>query len=582
MKALNLIYVFVLLATVIVADVFPDPSLLLGPVFPAPRYLSTNFGFLATGSQLSSALKSCLSRGESLFGNFTPNVSSVSISMASTAQEASIFAFNLTGSGLNMSAGGVESISIDTVFRIGSISKLFTAYTFLLHNGLKLWQRPITDYVPELRRLSRLSDTPSDLDSVRWEEVTLGSLASHMSGIGRDYGSADLSLFPFQWTEHGLPQLTPSDIPTCGGSEMHQKPCTREEYFEGFVHHHPVFRPHSTPIYSNTAFRILGYAIEAIVGENFDNITEKSILKPLQLNHSSVKKPADNLGAIPQGDSMWSYDLGDEGPGGGMYSSSSDLAMFGRDILLSTQLPPSVTRRWMKPVAHISGLTLSVGAPWEIWRTRSNIAGGHIVELYTKGGSIGLYESLLVLIPDYQVAVAILVTGSESSAVSAISEMVFQEIIPVLHDTAREEAERNMAGQYIADANINSSMLLTTDEFGLVVEKWVNNGSDLLDLVETYSHITAGGHVRSVRLFPTDLVENIGGRTRVGYRILFDIETKMGPSTRIFNQDSKAWGQVDQATYGKTGVDDVVVEFEAEGSAVSIELRVLGVRLVKS
>ena len=145
-------------------------------------------------------------------------------------------------------------------------------------------------------------------------------------------GSADLSLFPFPWTEHGLPPLALKDIPTCGGSGMHQPPCTREgvyadiqekwnsiiltppiEYFQGFVHHHPVFRPHSTPIYSNTALRLLSYALEAITGNNFDNLMEECVFKPLILNHTSIRKPSDNLGVIPQGDSTWSYSTGDEG-----------------------------------------------------------------------------------------------------------------------------------------------------------------------------------------------------------------------------------------------------------------------------
>ena len=186
MEASNFIYVLFLLAYAVAVNTSPDPSLLLGPLFPAPRYLNTNFGFLATGSQLSLALRNSLTQGESPFGSFTSNVSSVSISMTSTAEGSPIFAFNFTGSNLDVSAGGVESVSVDTIFRIGSISKLFSVYAFLLHNGLELWQRPITDYVRELARLSQDSCTASDLDSVRWEEVTLGSLASHMSGIGRD------------------------------------------------------------------------------------------------------------------------------------------------------------------------------------------------------------------------------------------------------------------------------------------------------------------------------------------------------------------------------------------------------------
>jgi len=180
------IHIFVLFANAILADTAPSPPLLLGPVFQPPRLLSTNFGFLGTCSQLSSTLKSLLELGKSAFGNFTPNAASVSISMTSTAQEPAIFKFNFTGFSLNSSAGGTEQVSADSVFRIGSISKLFTVYAFILHNGLDLWQRPITDYVPELRHLSQHSGNSANLDGVRWEEVTLGSLASHISGCGRD------------------------------------------------------------------------------------------------------------------------------------------------------------------------------------------------------------------------------------------------------------------------------------------------------------------------------------------------------------------------------------------------------------
>jgi hypothetical protein len=35
-------------------------------------------------------------------------------------------------------------------------------------------------------------------------------------------------MFPFPWSENGLPQLSPDDIPTCGGSDLQQEPCTRE------------------------------------------------------------------------------------------------------------------------------------------------------------------------------------------------------------------------------------------------------------------------------------------------------------------------------------------------------------------
>jgi hypothetical protein len=38
-----------------------------------------------------------------------------------------------------------------------------------------------------------------------------------------------------------------------------------------------------------------------------------NVFKFLGLNHTSIRKPAeDNLGVIPQGESMWFYDIRDE------------------------------------------------------------------------------------------------------------------------------------------------------------------------------------------------------------------------------------------------------------------------------
>jgi hypothetical protein len=160
--------------------------LLLGPTFPPPRLLITNDNFLFASSQLSSQLRSSLEQGKTPFGNLTPGASSVSISMTSTAQESTIFDFNFTGSSLNVSAGGTDQVSGDSVFRIGSISKLLTVYAFLLNDGMAHWGKPVTNYVPEICQAAQRWRNNSELDYVRWEEVTLGDLASHMSGISRD------------------------------------------------------------------------------------------------------------------------------------------------------------------------------------------------------------------------------------------------------------------------------------------------------------------------------------------------------------------------------------------------------------
>ena len=76
-------------------------------------------------------------------------------------------------------------VGADTVFRAYSISKLITVYSILTKLGDKYWDEPVAKHVPEISRLSG-GNPVYDAD---WEEISLGSLASLMSGIGRDCNS---------------------------------------------------------------------------------------------------------------------------------------------------------------------------------------------------------------------------------------------------------------------------------------------------------------------------------------------------------------------------------------------------------
>jgi len=68
-------------------------------------------------------------------------------------------------------------------------------------------------------------------------------------------------------------------------------------------------------VYSNAAFQILGYALEAISNDTFQNILENQLLKALNLTHTFYTTPDTSLGIIPSGAaSFWDMDLGDENP----------------------------------------------------------------------------------------------------------------------------------------------------------------------------------------------------------------------------------------------------------------------------
>ena len=213
----------------------------------------------------------------------------------------------------------------------------------------------------------------------------------------------------------------------------------------------------------------------------------------------------------------------------------------------------------------------------------SDITTGRTVDLYTKGGSIGLYETDLVLVPDYGVAISVMTAGPDASVLNVVGEMVVQTLIPALEAAAKEEARKSVAGRYVSGhAGDNSSLVLAMDEGpGVVVERWVSKGMDLLEAVDRYAAATNGGRVSAVRLYPTDVVERTSSGSRVEYRAVFESAQVAVVGHRVFDQRFTEWQRVDQTMYGNVGVDDFVVNFDASGDAVAVEPRVLKVSLEK-
>lgn len=60
----------------------------------------------------------------------------------------------------------------------------------LLAEGVH-WDHPVTKYLPELRdRQQKLSPYADAISAPDWDSMTIGSLASHLSGLGADRKSS--------------------------------------------------------------------------------------------------------------------------------------------------------------------------------------------------------------------------------------------------------------------------------------------------------------------------------------------------------------------------------------------------------
>ncbi|PYH85462.1 beta-lactamase/transpeptidase-like protein [Aspergillus uvarum CBS 121591] len=507
----------------------PNYCPLLGPIFPPPRALSTSSAFLAAKNNISLALEAAIAGTSPLNDIFNSNNTSFAIQVFSTDDADPLFESYYTAPNVNTSVG-VSVVDANTVFRIGSGSKIWTILLVLIERGDTVFRDPVAKYIPR-----RLSTKPrgNEIDSVRWNEVTIGQLASHLAGIPRDYGFVDLATLLPDPSAIGLPELSPAEIPSCG-------------FFDGFLKRHPIVPTVTTLVYSNAAFQIIGYALEAMTGQSYQTVLSQDLIRPLNLTRSSYNKPADRLGIIP-GDvetTWWAYSLGDETPTGGLYSSTKDMATFGRAILDNRLLSSAHTRRWLKPAGHTSSLDIAVGAPWEIYSFPSS----RVVDLYAKPEIWG--------------------PGTNTHWTAAyLSDLLANPLLPALDEAAKEEAIPRFMGSYFA-RNSSSSLTITTDDGpGLRVDTWLNEGNDMFNTLS----LLPGASIAdlSVRLYPTGL-ETPG---RVSFRAVFRDLSLGVDGIGPFSRACPTWFLVDAFVYGAVGLDEFVFDVNKQGKAVAVEAR---------
>ena len=200
----------------------------------------------------------------------------------------SVIVFVSAGDTEYVATGGARRPTGDQRFRVGSVTKTFTATIVL-----KLAE------VGALRLDSTLEDhVPGVIP--RGDEITIRHLLQHRSGL------ANVTEYP-SWLERALrsPSTRPIDTLRFAGS----KPL--------------AFAPGSQGRYSNTNYIALGLVIEKVTGHSYAQELEKRILKPLGLDHTE----------LPQTRHLPDLDDGGHNPSvpwaaGAIVSNAHDLSRF--------------------------------------------------------------------------------------------------------------------------------------------------------------------------------------------------------------------------------------------------------------
>ena len=161
-------------------------------------------------------------------------------------------------------------ITDDTVFRIGSITKLFTAIAVmqLWEQGLVDLDAPANDYL----RAYKLIPAESS-----FQPVSIRHLLTHTSGIPEVRQLADLL--------HA--DLTPSGGRPAVLSVKAGEPLpSLAEYYRGGLR--SVVEPGTSFAYSNHGFATLGQIVEDVSGQNLDRYLRERIFEPLGMADTNL------------------------------------------------------------------------------------------------------------------------------------------------------------------------------------------------------------------------------------------------------------------------------------------------------
>ncbi|KAL0937379.1 beta-lactamase-like protein 2 [Colletotrichum truncatum] len=552
----------------------------LGPVFPAAKNPGAHPAVRA-------ALADFVAAVEAETKDF--DGSAVSIGVKSAFEDEPLLDFHHTPK--NRDPRGADVVDENTVYRLASVSKVFTVLAALQRDDVIHLDDPITKFIPELRGKR---PEGGELDYVDWEEVTVEAVAAHVAGIGADM-MTDRAQYEGDWEALGLPRLSPDEKgPSCGGF-LGERRCTREDFLSVFKNSRPPIYPvYQSPVYSNPGTALVGLVVEGATGKPFEQVLQELILDPVGMGNTSYPSPPKDLSKlfIPENSTIFDWELGIFNAAGAMYSSTKDMLKFGDAILHHRLLSAAKTRRWLKPTTHTSTPGTFVGMPWEGFISNNLTADGRLVEVFTKGGDIFEYKAGLVLVPEHNFTVSILVAGPEvANAMFPYYQLKINDLLPplirALDEAARDEAADGIAGTY-ADPDSDSRLTLRLDGgWGLSVEDWFMRGFEVIPNLGRYSHrgvnatdMPPDPDARA-RAYPTGLRE--GGK-KTAWRAVFDTfppEHRQRIDDLAFwkNASCLTWFTIDRLSYNYKGIDHFEFTYGEDGKVESILPKAFGVDL---
>jgi CubicO group peptidase (beta-lactamase class C family) len=298
-------------------------------------------------------------------------------------------------------------VTQDTLFAIGSVTKAFTATTVgaLVDEGLLEWDRPLRDYVPDVRLH----------DPFASDRLTIVDLLSHRSGLPRH----DLT-----WL--GQPTRSRAEIVRA----LRFLPLSRDLRQE--------FQ------YCNLGYLVAGHVVGALSGVPWEDFLRGRLLGPLGMRRSNLSvdemlADADHAAAYTRRDgvvvSVPQRPLPSMAPAGAINSSAADMARWllaqlaGGQFDDVTVMSAATAKRQLTPhmLMPDSGLMPGVtqyayGLGWAIGHYRDHKLAMH-------SGGIDGFATHCMLLPDDGIGVVVLTNTSSSLMHLVVACRVLDELL---------------------------------------------------------------------------------------------------------------------------------------------------------
>jgi len=306
----------------------------------------------------------------------------------------------------------------ETTFRIGSVTKQFTASAILKLE--EMGKLKVTDPLSKY-----IKDFP------KGDEVTIHHLLTHTSGI-KSY----------------------TDKPDFIDSV--EKPVATEELVDEIKMLGYDFEPGEKWKYSNSGYYLLGYIIEQVSGKPYAKFLNKNLFKPAEMEHSGVYNNEEEykneaLGYMSANDSIklaTDWDMTWAGGAGNIFSTSRDLLSWNQHVFHGDILSQGSLDKAHSPVKLNDGSNYPYGYGWSVSDYRGLPSIGH------SGGLHG-FLSYLVYYPTIDATVVVLSNASPPLHVvpakfgQELTQIFFEEYLTENEEVAvNTDMYKLYAGQY--------------------------------------------------------------------------------------------------------------------------------------